>query len=81
MKSQGNQITKLKVKEIVLDHDIEGDEPWPNQKKEESADSNDENDEQDANSDAEEGTEDEAPQKMEWDVSKDDEDPNQEKLF
>ncbi|MBU2019605.1 MAG: DNA gyrase/topoisomerase IV subunit A [Bacteroidetes bacterium] len=29
MKAQGNQVTKLKVKEIVLTHDIEGDEPWP----------------------------------------------------
>lgn len=29
MKAQGNQLTKLKVKEIVLEHEIEGDEPWP----------------------------------------------------
>lgn len=30
MKAQGNQVTKLKVKEIVLTHDIaEGKEPWP----------------------------------------------------
>lgn len=29
MKAQGNQLTKLKVKEIVLAHPIEGDEPWP----------------------------------------------------
>jgi topoisomerase-4 subunit A len=29
MKAQGNQLTKLKVKEIVLTHAIEGDEPWP----------------------------------------------------
>ncbi len=29
MKAQGNQITKLKVKEILLEHPIEGDEPWP----------------------------------------------------
>lgn len=29
MKAQGNQLTKLKVKEIVLTHTIEGDEPWP----------------------------------------------------
>jgi topoisomerase-4 subunit A len=29
MKAQGNQLTKLKVKEIVLTHEIEGDEPWP----------------------------------------------------
>lgn len=31
MKAQGNQMTKLKVKEIVLDHPVdEGREPWPN---------------------------------------------------
>ena len=29
MKAQGNQVTKLKVKEIVLTHEIEGSEPWP----------------------------------------------------
>ena len=29
MKAQGNQLTKLKVKEIMLTHPIEGDEPWP----------------------------------------------------
>lgn len=32
MKAQGNQLTKLKVKEIVLTHPIEGDEPWPEDK-------------------------------------------------
>jgi topoisomerase IV subunit A len=29
MKAQGNQLTRLKVKEIVLTHPVEGDEPWP----------------------------------------------------
>ena len=29
MKAQGNQLTKLKVKEVVLTHPIEGSEPWP----------------------------------------------------
>lgn len=29
MKAQGNQVTKLKVKEILLDHEINGGEPWP----------------------------------------------------
>jgi len=33
MKAQGNQLTKLKVKEIVLTHSIEGEEPWPSDKK------------------------------------------------
>jgi topoisomerase-4 subunit A len=31
MKAQGNQLTKLKVKEIVLTHAIEGAEPWPDE--------------------------------------------------
>lgn len=75
MKAQGNQITKNKVKEIVLDHAIEGDEPWPEPEREEPA----------ATEEAPEevvGEDDEKPQKMEWDVSKkEEEDPNQEKLF
>ena len=29
MKAQGNQLTKLKVKEVVLTHPIAGAEPWP----------------------------------------------------
>ena len=29
MKSQGNQLTKLKVKEIQLTHEINGGKPWP----------------------------------------------------
>jgi len=29
MKAQGNQLTKLKVKEVVLLHSVEGEEPWP----------------------------------------------------
>jgi topoisomerase-4 subunit A len=29
LKAQGNQVTKLKVKEIVLTHEIDGGEPWP----------------------------------------------------
>ncbi|MCG8576179.1 MAG: DNA gyrase/topoisomerase IV subunit A [Flavobacteriales bacterium] len=33
MKSQGNKLTKLKVKEITLKHPIEGDEPWPEPEK------------------------------------------------
>lgn len=35
MKTQGNQLTKLKVKEITLPHAIAGDEPWPEPEKEE----------------------------------------------
>lgn len=33
MKAQGNQMTKLKVKEIVLTHEIDGGEPWPEKAK------------------------------------------------
>lgn len=78
MKAQGNQITKLKVKEIILDHAIEGDEPWPEEKKEETVEV--ENEEQETKTEV--GTEDEKPQKMEWDVSKkEDDDPDQAKLF
>ena len=76
MKAQGNQVTKLKVKEIILDHAIEGDEPWPEVEKEEVKPEAMEQTEEI------EGAEDEKPQKMEWDVSKDEEeDPKQEKLF
>ncbi len=31
MKAQGNQLTKLKVKEIVLTHAVEGEELWPDE--------------------------------------------------
>ena len=73
MKAQGNQITKLKVKEIVLDHAIEGDEPWPEPEKPE---------EKQKEEDKIEATEDEAPKTVEWDLSKKDEaDPNQSSLF
>ncbi|MBL4863141.1 MAG: DNA gyrase/topoisomerase IV subunit A, partial [Crocinitomicaceae bacterium] len=33
MKAQGNQMTKLRVKEIILDHAVEGEEPWPEPEK------------------------------------------------
>lgn len=36
MKAQGNQLTKLKVKEVLLEHPIEGDEPWPEDVEEET---------------------------------------------
>ena len=66
MKAQGNQVTKLKVKEIVLEHPVEGDEPWPEDVKIESddAEENDESDDDDDNT-------------MEWDLTDDD----QPKLF
>ncbi|MDX2361792.1 MAG: DNA gyrase/topoisomerase IV subunit A [Crocinitomicaceae bacterium] len=71
MKAQGNQVTKLKVKEILLDGPIEGDEPWPEPEKPEAP-----------VTEAIEGVEDEASESVEWDVSKDDEeDSDQAKLF
>ena len=74
MKAQGNQMTKLKVKEIVLTHPIdEGKEPWPQEEVNVS-----EADEIDVVDTDEEG---EAPT-MEWDLTKeDDEDADQMKLF
>jgi topoisomerase-4 subunit A len=79
MKSQGNQVTKLKVKEIVLDHPIEGsaDEMWPETtpKKEVDVDQNPENQPIEAK-------EDEVAKTVEWDLQKkEDEDPDQPKLF
>jgi topoisomerase-4 subunit A len=78
MKAQGNQITKMKVKEIIADHAIEGEEPWPEPEKEETP----EIDEVLENSETDAGSDDDQPQKMEWDVSKEeDEDSDQAKLF
>lgn len=77
MKAQGNQLTKLKVKEIVLAHPIEGDEPWPEpEKKAVPAVSEDDN---------EDFASDEIPENesntIEWDIKKDDEDDDQPTLF
>ena len=69
MKSQGNQITKLKVKEIVLDHPIEGDEPWPEQEEV----TTEEQDNEDNNEDG--------PTEVEWDMTKKDEGNDQPTLF
>jgi len=69
MKAQGNQMTKMKVKEIVLTHPIdESPEPWPKQEEPELVD-------QSAEEEAE-------PASMEWDLSKkEDENPDQIPLF
>ncbi|MEJ6583638.1 MAG: DNA gyrase/topoisomerase IV subunit A [Crocinitomicaceae bacterium] len=64
MKSQGNQLTKLKVKEIVLAHSIEGEEPWPEIEKPISTSE----DLEDGNDDDDEST------TVEWDIKKDDDD-------
>lgn len=69
MKSQGNQMTKLKVKEIVLEHEIEGDEPWPELEKP-ARSSNDI-----------EGEDDEDAPTIEWDIKVDDDEDEQPRLF
>ena len=70
MKAQGNQMTKMKVKEIVLTHPIdEGKEPWPNQQPEQITE------ELDPIEDAETPS-------MEWDLTKtEDDNPDQIPLF
>jgi topoisomerase-4 subunit A len=69
MKAQGNQMTKMKVKEIVLTHPIdESPEPWPVEEALELED-------QQAEDEAE-------PASMEWDLSKkEDDNPDQIPLF
>jgi topoisomerase-4 subunit A len=71
MKAQGNQLTKLKVKEIVLTHPIEGSEPWPEDSVEEI-----EVEELDDDS-IEEGDD----TTVEWDLTKKDDDEDQMTLF
>ncbi|MDA7804031.1 DNA gyrase/topoisomerase IV subunit A [Crocinitomix sp.] len=90
MKTQGNQLTKLKVKDIELTHSIAGDTPWPetDEVEEESVD-----EEQIDNDAVDKEVDDEKPIEMEWDISepeskpkkpkpiKDEDDDNQGKLF
>jgi topoisomerase-4 subunit A len=67
MKSQGNQLTKLKVKDIELLHSIPGEEPWPeefnvsNQEEEEYIDAEDESTTL---------TQEEGPIEVVWDIEK-----------
>ncbi len=75
MKAQGNQLTKLKVKEVVLTHQIEGDEPWPEDEAievTESIDNEVDGEETDTPSD---GT------TVEWDFTKSKDDEDQMTLF
>jgi topoisomerase-4 subunit A len=65
LKAQGNQLTKLKVKEIVLTHPIEGKEPWPEEQQEEN---------EDLDLQLEDSAEDGNSPTMEWDVTKSDDD-------
>ncbi len=60
MKSLGNQLTKLKVKEIELTHEINGGQPWPEDvKKAEETESEEDTVDVD----------DEGPIEMEWDLT------------
>ncbi len=73
MKAQGNQLTKLKVKEIVLTHEIEGGEPWPEDQVNEEVIIDSEDD------DNEGGDSDETT--IEWDFTKPDSPDDQPTLF
>lgn len=76
MKAQGNQITKLKVKEIVLEHEIDGGEPWPEDVEEVGNDEITQETEDTTDETSEGNT-------IEWDLTKkeDDDEKNQGKLF
>ena len=85
MKSLGNQLTKLKVKEIQLTHEINGGTPWPEEEKEsEEIEASNEGEEKGVDIIEEEG-----PIELEWDMTdkkksnpiKDIEDDSQPKLF
>lgn len=74
MKAIGNQLTKLKTKEIQLVGPVEGEEPWPIEEP------------KDQNGKEEISADDEAPFEVEWDMTKDDqeeddEESGQAKLF
>ncbi len=75
MKAQGNQLTKLKVKEIVLTQASEGEETWPVEEKPLKLDDDDSDDEGDDGEEGSDGT------TIEWDLTKDDEEDDQMKLF
>ena len=66
LKAQGNQVTKLRVKEITLTHEIDGGEPWPEDAGEVISESNSE----------------ESALTVEWDLEqKPDDESNQPNLF
>ena len=69
LKAQGNQLTKLKIKEIVLIEPDGGHEPWPDEVDEIKLESDNDNSEEDGTT-------------VEWDFTKtDDEDQEQLDLF
>jgi topoisomerase-4 subunit A len=74
MKAQGNQMTKLKVKEIVLTHPIdESPEPWPELKVNTEVG--------DADTEILEEDDDAGPiPSMEWDLTKKEEEDNEDQI-
>ena len=76
MKAQGNQLTKLKVKEIVLTHSIEGEEPWP----EDEISAEPELEEEDGGEGEDAENEGVGPT-IEWDMTKNEDDEDQMTLF
>lgn len=79
MKAQGNQLTKLKVKEIILTHDIgDGKEPWPVELEPEK---NEVEFEIESTEDASEDTTQKDISSMEWDFTKNNNDQDQMTLF
>ena len=76
MKAQGNQLTKLKVKEIVLTHSIEGEEPWP----EDEISAEPELEEEDGGEGEDAENEGGGPT-IEWDMTKNEDDEDQMTLF
>jgi topoisomerase-4 subunit A len=80
LKAQGNQLTKLKVKEIVVIPGSEEETNWPEERVKESTsdESFDDDDDNDSDDEVSDGT------TVEWDLTKgedDDEDEEQMKLF
>lgn len=74
MKSQGNQLTKLKVKEILLTHAIQGNEPWPEPEVEEVVEQPKIDEEENTEGETEVVSNDsDGPIEVEWDLSDSDE--------
>lgn len=79
MKAQGNQLTKLKVKEIVITNTDEGDDSWPEEQDQPEIGGPDSEDDDDDENDSEESSD---GTTVEWDLTKkDDDDEEQMKLF
>jgi topoisomerase IV subunit A len=84
MKAQGNQLTKLKVKEIVLTEPIEGTEPWPDLAKKVPISEDDDEDEDSENEDSDgddNGDDDGDAPTIEWDIEPKVDEEGQASLF